>query len=141
MQFYKKWEKLENCKRCGLWNDKVRRAKCGSLNGSTRIYIIAISPGVIEEEIEIRNIVPDSNGLYTVGMWHGGGKLSCDFDKYENNILTPNCIKEFWRFLNQCNTTIETTRTWKPLQGRKWDVAFTEVFANKNFTAKEMKYI
>jgi hypothetical protein len=62
--------------------------------------------------------------------------LSCDFDKYKNNILTPNWITECWRFLKQCDTTIKTTGTWKPLRGRKGDVALMEVFANKNFTAK-----
>jgi hypothetical protein len=67
--------------------------------------------------------------------------LSCDFDKYKKNILTPNWITECWRFLKQCDATIETTGTWKPLRGRKDDVDLMEVFANKNFTAKEMKDI
>jgi hypothetical protein len=67
--------------------------------------------------------------------------LSCDFDKYENNILTPNCITECWIFLKQCDVTIETTGTWKALGGRKGDIALMEVFANNNFTAKEMKDI
>jgi hypothetical protein len=49
--------------------------------------------------------------------------LSCDFDKYKNNILTPNWITECWRFLKQYDTTIETTGTWKPLRGRKGDIA------------------
>jgi hypothetical protein len=31
--------------------------------------------------------------------------LSCDFDKYEHNILTPNWITECWRFLKQCDAT------------------------------------
>jgi hypothetical protein len=67
--------------------------------------------------------------------------LSCDFDKYEKNILTPNWITECWRFLKQYDATIETMGTCKPLRGRKGDVALMEVFANKNFTAKEMKDI
>jgi hypothetical protein len=67
--------------------------------------------------------------------------LSCDFNKYEKNILTPNWIMECWRFLKQCDATIETTGTWKTLRGRKYDVALMEVFANKNFTTKEMKDI
>jgi hypothetical protein len=62
--------------------------------------------------------------------------LSCDFDTYEKKILTPNWIAECWRFLKQCDSTIETTGTWKPLQGREDDVALMEVFVNKNFTAK-----
>jgi hypothetical protein len=66
---------------------------------------------------------------------------SYDFDKYEKNILTPNLITECWRLLKQCETTIETTRTWKPLRGRRGDVALMKVFANKKFTAKEMKDI
>jgi hypothetical protein len=64
---------------------------------------------------------------------------SCDFDKYEKNILTPNWITECWIFLKQCDATIQTTETWKPLRGRKGDPALMEVFTNKNFTAKEMK--
>jgi hypothetical protein len=67
--------------------------------------------------------------------------LSCDFDKYEKNILTPNWIMECWKFLKQCDATIETKRTWKPLRGRKGDITLMEAFANKNFTAKEMKDI
>jgi hypothetical protein len=67
--------------------------------------------------------------------------LSCDFDKYEKNILTPNWITECWRFLKLCDATIQTTGTWKPLRGRKGDVALIEVFANKKITAKEMKDI
>jgi hypothetical protein len=67
--------------------------------------------------------------------------VSCDFNKYGNNILTPNWIKECWILLKQCDAKIETTGTWKPLRGRKGDVALMEVFANKNFTAKEMKNI
>jgi hypothetical protein len=67
--------------------------------------------------------------------------LSCDFDKYEKNILKPNWITESWRFRKQCDSTIQTKGTWKPLRGRKVDVALMEVFANKNFTAKEMKDI
>jgi hypothetical protein len=43
--------------------------------------------------------------------------------------------------LKQCDTTIETTGTWKALRGRKDDVALMEVFTNKNLTAKEMKDI
>jgi hypothetical protein len=39
------------------------------------------------------------------------------------------------------DATIQTTGTWKPLQGRKGDVALMEVFANKKSTAKEMKDI
>jgi hypothetical protein len=66
---------------------------------------------------------------------------SCDFDKYEKNILTQNWITECWRFLKQCDATIQTTGTWKPLQGRKGDVARMEVFANNNFIAKEMEDI
>jgi hypothetical protein len=62
--------------------------------------------------------------------------LSCDFDKYQKNILTPNWITECWSDL-----TIKTTGTWKPLRGRKGDVALMEVFANKKITAKEMKDI
>jgi hypothetical protein len=65
--------------------------------------------------------------------------LSCDFDKYEKNILTPNWITECWRFLKQFDAIIENTGTWKPLQGRKGDAALMEVFINKNFIAKEMK--
>jgi hypothetical protein len=64
-------------------------------------------------------------------------KLSCDFDKYEKNILTPNWITECWRFLKLCDATIQTTGTWKPLRGMKGDVALMEVFANKFFTAKD----
>jgi hypothetical protein len=45
-------------------------------------------------------------------------------------------FQECWRFLKQCDVTMETTGTWKPLRGRKGDVALMEVFANKNFTAK-----
>jgi hypothetical protein len=67
--------------------------------------------------------------------------LICDFDKYENSILTPNWITEFWRFLKLCDATIKTTGSWKPLQGRKGDVALMEVFAHKKITAKEMKDI
>jgi hypothetical protein len=67
--------------------------------------------------------------------------LSCDFDKYEKNILTPNWITEYWRFLKQCDATIETTGTWKPLRGSKGYIALIEVFANKIFTAKEIKDI
>jgi hypothetical protein len=67
--------------------------------------------------------------------------LSCDFNKYEKNILTPNWITECWIFLKQCDATIETTGTWRSLRGRKDDVALMEVFANKNFTAKEMRDI
>jgi hypothetical protein len=63
--------------------------------------------------------------------------LSCDFDKYENNILTPNWITECWRSLKKYNTKIETTGTWKLIRGRKGDVALMEVFASKNFTAKK----
>jgi hypothetical protein len=64
--------------------------------------------------------------------------LSCDFDKYEKNILTPNWITECWRVLKLCDATIQTTGSWKPLQGRKCDIGLMEVFAHKNFTAKEM---
>jgi folate-dependent tRNA-U54 methylase TrmFO/GidA len=32
--------------------------------------------------------------------------LSCDFDKYEKNILTPNWITECWRSLKLCDATI-----------------------------------
>jgi hypothetical protein len=67
--------------------------------------------------------------------------LRCDFDKYEKNILTPNWITECWILLNQCDSTIETTGTWKPLRVRKGDVALMEVFTNNNLTAKEMKDI
>jgi hypothetical protein len=67
--------------------------------------------------------------------------LSCDFDKYEKNILTPNWITECWRFQRICDAKIQTTGTWKPLRGRKGDVALMEVFANNFFTAKEMKDI
>jgi hypothetical protein len=63
--------------------------------------------------------------------------LSCDFDKYKKNMLTPNWITECWRFLKQCDATIKTTGIWKPIQGRKGYVALMEVFANKNFTAKK----
>jgi hypothetical protein len=66
---------LENCKRRGLWNDKVWMARCGSLRGSTSIRPIEISPGVLEDQRHIRNIVPDPNGFYTVGMWHGGKNI------------------------------------------------------------------
>jgi hypothetical protein len=55
--------------------------------------------------------------------------------------LTPNWITECWRFLKQREATIQITGTWKPLIGRKGDVALMEVFADKNFTAKEMKDI
>jgi hypothetical protein len=41
--------------------------------------------------------------------------LSCDFDKNEKNILTPNGMRECWRFLKQCDATIETKGTWKLL--------------------------
>jgi hypothetical protein len=54
--------------------------------------------------------------------------LSCDFDKYENNIFTPNWITECWRVLKQCNTTKETTVTWKPLRRRKLDVTLMEAY-------------
>jgi hypothetical protein len=67
--------------------------------------------------------------------------LSCDFDKYGKNILTLNWITECWRFLKLCDATIQTTGSWKPLQGRKCDVALMEAFAHRNFTAKEMKDI
>jgi hypothetical protein len=67
--------------------------------------------------------------------------LSCDFDTYEKNILTLNWITECWRFLKLCDATIQTTGTWKPLRGRKGDVARMEVFADKKITAKEMKDI
>jgi hypothetical protein len=67
--------------------------------------------------------------------------LSYDFDKYEQNILTLNWIRECWIFLKLCDVTIQTTGTWKPLRGRKGDVALMEVFANNFFTAKEMKDI
>jgi hypothetical protein len=67
--------------------------------------------------------------------------LSCDFDKYEKNVLTPNWITECWRFLNLCDATIQTIGTWKPLQETKGDVALMEVFSNKKITAKEMKDI
>jgi hypothetical protein len=62
--------------------------------------------------------------------------LSCDFDKYEKNILTTNWITECWIFLKLCDATIQTTGTWKPLRGRKGDVALMEVFSNKTYTAK-----
>jgi hypothetical protein len=67
--------------------------------------------------------------------------LSCDFDKYEKNILTPNWIMECWSFLKLCYAIIQTTGTWKLLRGRKDDVAIMEVFANKKITAKEIKDI
>jgi hypothetical protein len=67
--------------------------------------------------------------------------LSCDIDKYENNILTPNWITECWRFLNQCDATIQTTGSWKSLRGRKGEVDRMEVFTYRNFTVKEMKDI
>jgi hypothetical protein len=67
--------------------------------------------------------------------------LSYDFDKYEKNILTPNRITECWLCLKKCNPKIKKIGTWKPRRGRKGDVALMEVFANKNFTAKEMKDI
>jgi hypothetical protein len=67
--------------------------------------------------------------------------LSCDFDRYEKNILTPNWITECWRFLKICDSTIQTTGTWKPLRERKGDVALMEVFAHNIFTAKEIKDI
>jgi hypothetical protein len=62
--------------------------------------------------------------------------LSCDFDKYEKNILRPSWITECWRFMKQCDATIETTGPWKPLRGRKRELALMEVFTNKNLTAK-----
>jgi hypothetical protein len=37
--------------------------------------------------------------------------LSCDFDKYERNILTPHWIMECWMFLKKYDATIETTVT------------------------------
>jgi hypothetical protein len=67
--------------------------------------------------------------------------LSCDFDKYEKNILTQNWITECCRFLKLCGATVQTTGTWKPLRGRKGDVALMEVFAHTKITAKEMKDI
>jgi hypothetical protein len=44
--------------------------------------------------------------------------LSCDFDKYENNILTLNWIMECWRFLKLCDAKIKTMGTRKPLRRR-----------------------
>jgi hypothetical protein len=41
--------------------------------------------------------------------------LSCYFDKYEKNILTPNWITECWILLKQFDATIKTTGTWKAL--------------------------
>jgi hypothetical protein len=69
-------------------------------------------------------------------MRHGTRNFELRIEKYKKNILTPNWITECWRFLKQCDATIETTGTWKLLRGRKDDVALMEVFANKNFTAK-----
>jgi hypothetical protein len=65
--------------------------------------------------------------------------LSRDFDKYEKNILTPNLISECWRLLKQYDAKTVITGIWKPLRGRKGDIALMEVFMNKNFTAKESK--
>jgi hypothetical protein len=62
--------------------------------------------------------------------------LSCDFDRYEKNILTPNWITGCCRLLKLCDATIQTMGTWKPLRGRKSDVALMEVFASKKITAK-----
>jgi hypothetical protein len=63
--------------------------------------------------------------------------LSCDFDKYEKSILTPNWITECWKFLRLCNATIQTMGSCKPLQGRKGDVALMEVFAHTKITEKK----
>jgi hypothetical protein len=67
-------------------------------------------------------------------------QLECDMEEEilscDKNMLTPNWIMECRRFLKQCDATILTTGTRKPLRGRTGNVTLMEVFSNKNFTAK-----
>jgi hypothetical protein len=99
---------------------------------------LAVVQGLCQLQYMIESLRTQYNTGYLYQMLLGYTQIECDtsttllleanFARYEHVILTKNWIKECWRYLTLCNSSVTISGPWSPMKGRLRDASLMNEF-------------